>query len=79
MRLVFVGIVGSPENIEVHNHRLVVRFGPVMDELHGTLRVIHDTSTSLRERPDPFRLAVVERRSEKAPRCQALDNEPHGS
>lgn len=79
MRLVFIGVIGCPEYIEVHNRRFVVRVSPVVDELRCTLHVIHDTTASLGKRADPFGLAVVLRRSEEAPRCQALDNEPHGS
>lgn len=79
LRLVFVGVIGSPQNIEVHNHSLVVRIGPVMDELHSALCVIHDTATRLTKGTHPFRLTIVSGRREEFPRGQALDNEPHGS
>lgn len=79
LRLMFVGVIGSTKHIEVHNDRLIVQLSPVMHELDGALRVTHHAATSLAKRPHPLRLAIVSRRREELPRCQALDNEPHGS
>lgn len=79
MRLVFVGVIGSPKYIEVHNDGFVVRVGIVVKELHSALRVIDHTAASLCKRANPFGLAVFLRGRQKAPSCQALDNEPHGS